>query len=532
MADEQIKPSFMDTMMQEAAEDDSNKDIDVIVGGELVTYTATLIGENSSRPAKERGWLSAITSANAKQDVPQQQRLQNVLDIAKEAIRRGVLTEQQVNERLSELRLDTIQPDQKTKDEPSTRPEEKTAVKTTDTIKAVATELAKANGLTQAEVAARPDLVAQQQQLQEAINKYKQEAVATGKDAQIVSDEIVQILTDAGLRFERKQAQPTTPEPTQQTPENKGTTFPPIDYEAIARAIPLDENNPQKPDQFIQPVVTNMFGDNDNATLAGRMVGSLYDKLIKRTDTKPYEADEVQQLLEVSKQTREDFAKTVEAVNKKRQEQGLPPLEIGVSRQAGKDGFHFNGDTRPSQDFLFYFGKSSANYKNKGEPEVRAYLTLKPEEAVKNQEHFVELAMRLYDAGVDFSAKAGSVFGVRQRTDNMVFYISASDQPKASQIIKDFLQEKSIGQGRMLAALPSPQEGLSWAMQPNPEQMELWKKISGSSVDASYNVLVAVRAMPDYLDRLVEAHKKKGDLATAQIYEQEAQRLRSILQAA
>jgi len=81
----------------------------------------------------------------------------------------------------------------------------------------------------------------------------------------------------------------------------------------------------------------------------------------------------------------------------------------------------------------------------------------------------------------------------------------------------------------MLAAHPSQQEGLSWAMEPNPEEMELWKKISGSSVSASYNVLVAVKAMPDYLDRLANAHKKKGDDASAQIYEQEANRLRSIL---
>mgnify|MGYP000894175665 CR=1 FL=1 len=529
MSDERTQVSTMD-LMQKTDEDDSDTDVDVVVGGELITYTAMLPGEDSARPSKERGWLAAITSANGKHDVAQQQRLQNVRDIATEAIKRGVLTEQQVNERLIEFRLDTIQPDQKTQAEPHAKPEN-AQVKSSDVIRTVAVELAKANGLTQAEVAARPDLMAQQQQLQEAINKYKQEAVSAGKDAQAVSNEVVQILTEAGLRFERKQAQSATSETQPQATENESTTFPSIDYEAIARAIPLDENNPPNPNDFFQPIVTNMFGDSDSATLAGRMVGSLYDKLIKRADTKPYSADEVQQLLEVSKQSREDFVKTVEAVNKKRHEQGLPPVDLGVQRQAGKDGFHFNSDDRPSQEFLFYFGKSGANYKNKSEPEVRAYLTLKPEEAIKNQQHFVELAMRLYDAGVDFSAKAGSVFGVRKRTDNMVFYISASDQPKASQIIKDFLQEKSIGQGHMLAALPSPQEGLSWAMQPNSEQMELWKKISGSSVDASYNVLVAVRAMPDYLDRLVEAHKKKGDIATAQIYEQEAQRLRTILQA-
>lgn len=532
MYDYKESPILMNEVMREVDEDDSNDDIDVVVGGELITHTAMLAGEESSKKSRQRGWLSAITSANGKEDVPQLQRLQNVRDIASEAIRRGVLTKQQVNERLVELKLDTIQADQKPPAETLDKSGKKTVVKTADTIKVLATKLAAANGLTQAEVVASPDLVDQLQQLQEAINQYKQEALAAGQDAKVVEDEIVKILTETGLKFERKQAQPTTQEPLQQTAENSGTTFPPIDYKAMAQTIPLNENNPPYPNEFIQPIVTNMFADSDSATLAGRMVSSLYDKLIKRTNTKPFEANEVQQLLEVSKQTQDNFAKSVDAVNKKRQEQGLPPLELGVSRQAGKDGFHFNGDTRPGQDFLFYFGKSGVNYKNKGEPEVRAYLTLKQEEAVKNQEHFVELAMRLYDSGVDFSAKAGSVFGVRKRTDNMVFYISASDQPSASKIIKDFLQEKGIGQGRMLTAAPSPQEGLSWAMEPDHEQMELWKKVSGSSVDASYNVLVAVRAMPDYLDRLVAAHMKKGDSATAQIYEQEAQRLRSIFQAA
>jgi hypothetical protein len=522
MLDEHKKPSLIDWLMQEVAEDDSDKDIDVVVGGELITHTAMLIGEYSAQPSKERGWLAAMTKANGKPDAPAQQRLQNVINIAKEAIRRGVLTEQQVNQKLTELRIATVN------SQPPVQVE--SIDKVADTITSLASELAKANGLTQVEVAARPEFTAQQQQLQEAIDDYKSEAEGAGRNAEEVSDEIAQLLTEAGLKFARKQAVPFTPELPKQTPENKNSIFPSIDYEAIAKAIPLDENKPPQPDQFIQPIVTNMFSETDQATLAGRMVGSLYERLIQRIDSKPYQDNEVLQLLEVSKQTREDFLKTVEAVNKKRQEKGLAPLELGAHKPPGKDGFHFNGDTRASQDFLFYFGKSRANYKTKNEAEVRAYLTLKPAEAIKNQSHFVELAMKLYDAGIDFSAKAGSIFGVRQRTDNMVFYITASDQQKASQIIKDFLQEKSIGQGHMLAALPSPQEGLSWAMQPTPEEMEQWKKISGSSVDASYNILVAVKAMPAYLDRLVEAHRQKADFSAAQAFQQEAQRIRAILQ--
>lgn len=521
MTDEAPKPNGHDGLMFANDVDDSEQDIDVVVGGELITSTAVLINESSFKPAKERGWLSAITSANAKSDVPEQQRLQNVREIAKEAIRRGVLTEQQVNERLTELRIGDPTPENATKQESQNK----------QSVQQLARELAaQTNGMTREQITAHPDLLQKEQELQTAVTKYKQVLIAAGHTADQASALILQTLQETGLQFQRnRDAAPSPDEPKQ--PENQ-SSFPAIDYDAIARAIPLDENNPPKPNEFMKPVVTNMFAEDDEATLTGKMVGSLYDKLIKRTDAKRYNSTEVQQLLALSRQTKVDFAKTVEAVNQARQAKGLPPLDMGDQRQSGRDGFHFNGEGRPSSDFLFYFGKSRANYKKSGEPEVRAYVTLKPEEMVNNQAHFVALSIRLYDAGVDFSAKAGSIFGVQQRTDNMVFYISASDQPRASQIIKDFLQEKGVGQGKMLAALASPQEGLSWAMQPDQKGMQLWKDASGSTVDASYNVLVAIKAMPAYLDRLVLAHQKKGDQVSAQQFEQEAKRLRAIIQAA
>lgn len=53
--------SVMDAMFARAnAEDDSDKDIDVIVSGELITYSAMLRSEQSHHPTKEREWLSAM----------------------------------------------------------------------------------------------------------------------------------------------------------------------------------------------------------------------------------------------------------------------------------------------------------------------------------------------------------------------------------------------------------------------------------------------------------------------------------------
>ncbi len=309
----------------------------------------------------------------------------------------------------------------------------------------------------------------------------------------------------------------------------KRTGFPEIPYDQIGKSIPIDENNPPKPESFFAPVVTNMFGDTDNPTLAGRMVATVYDRLVQRDYHKGYGGgDEVQRLLEVSKKTQKDFVTRIAEINKQRKAKGLPELPVNLTRPSGTDGFHFNGDARPSQDFLFYFGKSKAHYKH-SEPEVRAYVTLNPKDREAVQGHFVDLAVKLYDEGIDFSGKAGSLFGVEKRTDNMVFYISASDQPKASGIIKQYLAEKGIGEGHVKAALPSQQEGLSWSMQPSEEQHRLWREISGSSKEASFNGAVAAMAMPRYMDRLAAAHRKRGDIPSAQQFEQEAMRIRRII---
>jgi len=434
MTDENKPTSMMDFMDRQGAEDDQ-ADINVIVGGELITYTAQRVGEKSSKQAKERGWLSAMSTANGK-NIPTTERLRNVQTIATEAIKRGVLTEQQVNAQLAEMKI----------------------------------QFASAS-----EPASAPEAVTQ---------------------------------------------------------EKAKTALPTIDYDNVAKALPLNESLPSKPDQFIQPAVTNMFHENDTATLGGRVIASLYDKLVKRQDAKEYTEGEVVKLMEVSKATQEDYVKTVGEVNKKRKQNGLPELELAATRTSGQDGFHFNGNTRPSKDFLFYFDKSKTHYKSKQDVEVRAYITIKPQEKEKIQQHFVELCMELYDAGIDFSAKAASVFGVSQRADNMVLYINAPDQPKAADIIKKFLKQKSIGEGHILAGIPSDQEGLSWAMEPTKAQTELWKKISGATTEASYNVFVASLAAPAYLDRLAAAHRKKGDIASAQEFEKEAVRIRALIKAA
>jgi hypothetical protein len=635
----ETKPNLMNAFNNEIAKADETAITDIVLGGEYISATATLAGETSSKPAIERGWLAAIHSANSRENLPPIERLQNIQIIAKEAIKRRILTIQQVNERLLELKLDStfLNNEEASINNPlldsirtkasalekltrnlpleqlgdpqfvSPRAEVQAAI---DAYKAaelqkgknsaeIASEIIKVlnetglnfvrstpsesdnkkiieekkespllsairttaaalealiRGLNQEQIN-DPKFDSNRREVQAAINAYRTIELQNGKNPEEIASEIIKVFDEVGLRYVRKQAKDSETQakvdPATQTPisepeyktaeisstskesaqsrtENSG--FPKIDYEAIAQSLPLNEDNPPKPEYFIQPVVTNMYGEDDEATLAGRLISDLYDNMVKRPDAKPYTGDEVVKLIEISKENRDAFQVNVEKVNVERQKNGLPPVEMAITRGGGKDGFHFNGDPRASQDFLYYFNKSKVNYKHPKEPEIRAYISIKPEERLKNQEYFVELAMRLYDAGIDFSGKAGSIFGVTQRMDNMVFYISVSDQPKASQIIKAFLQEKSIGQGKLLAALPSPQDGLSWAMEPTKEQMEVWKKISGSSKDTSFNVFVSAMTSPAYMERVAAAHRKKGNIKDAEIFEAEAKRVRAIIE--
>jgi hypothetical protein len=443
----------MDTMFAQAAKDNERDDVDVVVGGQLITYDRMLPGDKTFREAKQRGWLKAMVNALLNPDFSRQDQLKNVHTIAEQAVKRRVLTQQQVDERLQQMLI--------------------------------------------------PEIVAAQ----------KAEAATADK----------------------------TPAP-QSAPEKvkEQNPFPAINYDAIAQTLPLDPNNPPLAERFVQPIMTNMFKDEDEATLGGRMISNLYSNLVLRPEARAgglkYADGEIQKLLEVSKAMQEQFAQAVLDENKKRVTLGQKELGLAVTRASGSDGFHFNGDTRASQDFLFYFSKSHEGWKpipknpdGTTPAEVRAYITLKPGEEQNVQKHFSELALKLYNEGIDFTAKAASVFGARQRADNMVFYISPIDQARASQIIKEFLQEKQIGQGAVQAAVPSPEPGLSWAMEPTKAQMEVWKEISGSSENGSFNVLVATMALPAYLDRLVEAHMVKGNTAEAEQFKKEAQRVRAII---
>lgn len=79
---EVVKNPFSQFMEEEAKSDKTK-----IVGGEIISPTARLVGETDDKLAKERGWLSGITSARA------DGRFQDVQELVNEAKKAGISTE-------------------------------------------------------------------------------------------------------------------------------------------------------------------------------------------------------------------------------------------------------------------------------------------------------------------------------------------------------------------------------------------------------------------------------------------------------
>jgi hypothetical protein len=293
-------------------------------------------------------------------------------------------------------------------------------------------------------------------------------------------------------------------------------------YEGFADKISIDEKKPPKPEQFFPPAAGNMFGENDEPTLAGKVIAKdVYDRLVERQDHKP--SFSAQEIIQLGKEALEDFKKSIQDYGR---------FSFDVSRPGGKTGFHLNGeDGRVSRDHLFYFSKSTKEWKNPKETQTRAYLTMDSSEVKNIQKHFIDICSKLYEAGVDFTGKAASPNGLERRTDNAVFYIADSDKEKAGKIIREFLQERGIGHGNVEAAEADPeQNGLSWAPEPNEKDVELWQKVSGSSEKASYNTVVASKVVPHFLRRLAESNLKVGDKKSADIFTKEADRVSKLIE--
>lgn len=315
------------------------------------------------------------------------------------------------------------------------------------------------------------------------------------------------------------------PQIKREAPEVKKTNFPKIDYDGIANKLPIDAAKPPKPDSFTVGN-TNAFDYDDEPTLSGRVMLKIYGELIKRKDAPEMPKDAVTQHNIAMK----DFStRAVEIAQSRKGEVAARRVTAALSRTEGTNGFHFDGERVAGRDHAYYFNKSTAYWRNPREGMTRAYVTVKPEEAAVNQQHFVNLSMEMFDAGIDFTAKATGVKGTIERTDNMVFYISNSDKDRAGVIMAKFLKDNPIAGGAVDAAIADKQTGLSWAPEPGKVETDFYQKVTGSSRKTSFNGFVAARAMPTYLDRLSLANARAGDTKSAGEYFTELKRVNQIL---
>jgi hypothetical protein len=301
-----------------------------------------------------------------------------------------------------------------------------------------------------------------------------------------------------------------------------------IDYEMIGKDFALDENNPPTPESILAPMGGNFFENEDDPTLAGKVIAKVYKELIERENQPQKEktVDEATRMVEKCKAELKAFYDYTKNTLTERYKQGKGGLGLKNQQESGTDQFFYSTAT---SDHSMYFSKSHAHWKNRKSQEIRAYITLSPDQTKDLYKNFTDLMTTLYDAKIDFTAKCASPLGAKNRTDNVVIYIAKADQAKASATIKEFLDNKKLGSGHVKAAVSSPRDGLSWASEPSEKQHKLWSDVSGSSGRASFNSYVAAMAIPTYLDRLAVAHLRKGNKKAADVYSQEAQRVRTTI---
>ncbi|GEM_PF-2570911 len=278
----------------------------------------------------------------------------------------------------------------------------------------------------------------------------------------------------------------------------------------------------RKPDVFIAPVMGNLFVEGDRPTLAGRVVRYMYNFLIERRREKSEPSRErAMKILEEGRAVRQGFREIL------LEKFGI---EVRFRHINAESDYHYNGDTRNASGFMLFYNKSTGKYRDPGAEEVRAYITFKPDRAPEIHAHFIDLTQELIKKKIDFSAKAASPNGVYERLDNMIFYIASYHQKRAARIIRRYLKRHDIAGGALPATDADPKvKGLSWARDPSRKESEIWRKISGSSKKASYNMMIAAYAAADYLEKLAFRQDELGDADAAREFRAEALRVRAIL---
>ena len=256
---EQTTPSLTSMM---AKEEETYGGRDIVVGGEIITYAAAQAGDVTFHKARKEGWLKAMSWAILR-DLSKETVEKNVMEIANEAIKRGVLTILEVNSRLTYLKLPNISennPRTKIAEQALIESEEiaeQTLKKLAENINILASRIAfrdtaaaitpgQTDNFTQAQLILDPDAgVRDRSELQTAINAYVQTATKAGIDTETAGEEIKQILDTAKLVFKRELANPTASEPALNNKKKPEITDPQIDGTIVQPTPPAKDQSSQ-----------------------------------------------------------------------------------------------------------------------------------------------------------------------------------------------------------------------------------------------------------------------------------------------
>lgn len=86
---------------------DDSQDSTPVIGGQIITPTARLVGEIDDKAATQRGWLRGIEGAFQEKQKPEAERSSNVQAIVDEAIKAGVPREK-IGEHLASLGINAV----------------------------------------------------------------------------------------------------------------------------------------------------------------------------------------------------------------------------------------------------------------------------------------------------------------------------------------------------------------------------------------------------------------------------------------
>lgn len=297
------------------------------------------------------------------------------------------------------------------------------------------------------------------------------------------------------------------------------------DFERIGRALPIPEEVIEDLNfqtlKYLQKKATQK-----GRCLAGTFVKNLVYGLMTERPTEDEEILSDGELALATTKSLPDYSLHIRERNKASKTK-LRLRTFSSNAEGDDKGFDIDIDEQQAAGGFPFSFEGKKNIVNILPADIiRAYITLDRKDTPLIQRHFVDLCQYLSEAKVSFNAKAASPSSANMRTENMVLYIPVKEQPKASELIKEFLRTKHLGQGNVLGAIWSPdQPGLSWAAEPDFVDVQSFKNMTGLETPPSYNAMAAALALPIYLRRLSAAMEQRGDPKAAALLRAEAARV-------